>query len=60
VPIEFLKAKGDSAMASPSNQAARVSERRPVEAPAAPRPVSPQPETKPSKFVIKVMGTIPQ
>ncbi len=46
-------------MASPSNQAARVAERRPVEAPAAPRSLSPQPETKPSKFVIKVMGPVP-
>jgi hypothetical protein len=40
-----------------STQTARVPANRPVAMPAAPRP---KPETKPSKFVIKLMGTVPQ
>lgn len=41
-----------------SNQAARVPEPRPVEVKANARPL-PKPETKPTKFVIKIAGTIP-
>ncbi len=41
-----------------SNQAARVPEPRPAEVNANARPL-PKPETKPTKFVIKIGGCIP-
>ncbi len=40
------------------NQAARVPENRPVEVSANARPL-PKPESKPTKFVIKLGGCIP-
>ena len=41
-----------------STQTAKVPERRSSEAPRAPRTAQ-RPEAKPSKFVIKVMGSVP-
>ena len=42
-----------------SNQAARAPEPRPAEDNTNPRPL-PKTETKPTKFVIKLAGAIPQ
>ena len=42
-----------------NTHAARVPENRPVEVTANARPL-PKPETKPTKFVIKISGAIPQ
>ncbi len=41
-----------------SNQAARAPEPRPVEENTNVRPL-PKPETKPTKFVIKIAGVVP-
>jgi hypothetical protein len=42
-----------------NTHAARVPENRPVEVTANARPL-PKPEAKPTKFVIKISGAIPQ
>lgn len=48
-------------MASTSTQTVQVPERpaERIEVPSNPRPVSRQPETRPSRFVIKLNGGIP-
>jgi hypothetical protein len=54
----FLFAKGDLIIMASSNQAARVPESRSAEVNANARPL-PKPETKPTKFVIKLSTAIP-
>ena len=56
--VEFQGEKENRIMAS-NTHAARVPENRPVEVTANARPL-PKPETKPTKFVIKISGAIPQ